>query len=195
MILVHGFAGGISAYYILKKKKAFKFSLKQLNILWFLGPLGGIFPDFDLILPFLNRDIEHRRLLTHSIVPYTLLFIIVNFLIAKIRITQHKKDFIKTAALVFYIGVCTHILLDCLVGGLQMFSPFTNLYIGFNLPFVTESPDWQYGYFTSFYAVAEAFIAAWFFYLSKDINNKIGKYLPVFFFFVAILASMVFMYL
>jgi len=195
MILVHGFAGGITTYYILKKKLHSKFSLKQLNILWFLGPLGGIFPDFDLVIPFINRDIEHRRLLTHSIVPYTLLFLLINFIVAKIRINSNQKDFIKTAALIFYIGVCTHIFLDCLVGGLQLFSPITNMYIGFRLPFEAKSPDWQYEYFTSFYAVAELLIAMWFAYISKDIKNIIGKLLPVFFFFIAILASMVFMYL
>ena len=205
MILVHGFAGAITTYYTLKNKSFSKLKLSQsdLNILWFLGPLGGIFPDFDIsILLLVDRILEHRRFLTHSIIPYTLLFILINLvlllpkkILLKMYIDNTKMQLIKLGSLIFYFGVLSHLFLDYFVGGLTLLAPFSNNYFGYELPFSAKSPLWQYRYFTSGYAIAELSVALLFFSLFNKISNKVGRYLPIFFFFVALSATLVFMYL
>lgn len=203
MILVHGFAGAITTYFILKNKSVSKlhknFTEKQYNILWAIGSIGGIFPDFDLIIAFLNRLISHRRLVTHSLIPYTVLFLVINILLLipniNSKFSKNTKDFIKLGNLVFYIAVISHLILDYFVGGLVLFSPFTDYYFGYPLPFDAKSPVWQYQYFTSGYAIAEGVVALLFFTLFSKINNKVGKYLPIFLFFIACAMTLVFMYL
>lgn len=193
MLLVHGFAGAITTFYTLNRKKDIKISSKHLNIVWFLGVLGGIFPDFDIVLPFINRAIEHRKLLTHSLIPYLLIFILINVLIAFIKISKENRDFIKIANLVFFIGVLSHLFLDFFAGGLQLLSPMANYYFGYHLPFDAQSPYWQFMYFTSYYAVGELIVAIWFMFIFKSIKNLVGRYLPIFFLLVAILATLAFM--
>ena len=194
MLLVHGFAGGIVTYYVLKSKKNLKFSKKHLNTLWFFGVLGGIFPDFDIILPFINREIEHRRLLTHSLIPYILLFLIFFVAVTYVKISKEKRELVKTSSLVFFIGVCSHLFLDYFSGGLQLLSPVTDYYFGYHLPFNAKSPSWQFMYFSSYYMLGEMLVALWFVSIFKNIKSAVGKYLPISLFLVAILATLAFMY-
>jgi len=193
MLLVHGFAGAITTYYTLNHKRNVKFSPKNLNVIWFLGAIGGIFPDFDIVLPFINREIEHRKLLTHSLIPYLALFLLINVLVALLRLDKEKKEFIKTSNLVFFIGVLSHLFLDYFAGGLQLLSPLTNCYFGYHLPFEATSPYWQFMYFTSYYVVGEIIVTIWFASIFKYIKNVVGRYLPIFFFLVAITATLAFM--
>lgn len=193
MLLVHGFAGGLTTYYTLKNNKNLKFSSKYLNFIWFLGITGAIFPDLDIVFVFLNEDIEHRRLLTHSLLPYLLLFILVNLIVYFIRINKDKKNLLLISNLVFFMGVCSHLFIDFFVGGLSLLNPFTNYYFGYMLPFADKDPDWQFKYFASPYMVVETIIALWFFEIRKYINSFVGKYLPIFLFFVAMTATIILM--
>jgi|GEM_PF-1529499 len=195
MLLVHGFAGGITTYYVLKAKKHLRFSDFQMHVLWFLGVLGGIFPDFDIVFAVLDPTVEHRRLITHSTIPYALLFVLINLICYFGKELQGRKHFILMANLVFFLGVVSHLVIDYFVGGLSLFSPITTHYFGYRLPFSAKIPQWQLRYFDSPYMVAETIVALWFLDLRKHINSFVGKNLPIFFFVVALLATLFLMFI
>jgi len=194
MLLVHGFAGAITTYYTLKNNSKLKMSQLVLNVLWFIGIVGGIFPDFDILFIFVDKNIEHRKLLTHSLVPYLVFFVLINLIIYFTRFKKDTKNLLLISNVVFFMGVCSHLLIDFFVGGLGLFSPITNYYFGYNLPFSAKSPEWQITYFSSLYMVAETLVALWYFNIRKNIKSFVGRWFPIFLFAVAISATLVLMF-
>lgn len=194
MLFVHGFAGGLTTYYTLKNQKELKLTRFQIELLWLVGVVGGIFPDLDLIYVYFNKDVHHRELISHSIVLYLLLFIIVNVLSHLFKEKKHIKDYFQLLNLVFFTGVLGHLFIDFFVGGLSLFNPISKYYFGFSLPYALKSPDWQYQYFGSFYMVLETIVALWFIDILKNIKSFVGRYLPFLLVAVAFSATIFLMY-
>lgn len=140
MVFAHAPAG----YLVLRlfekfwnKKKIFK--KKKRLILYLIGMLFSIFPDFDLFYHyFYSANIPHRQYVSHGIVIYVLLFLSIYF-VGSI----FKKQFIKSLAWVILIGVLTHLFLDTIASGIAIFTPISNLMIGFRSIFLLK-----YSFFT-----------------------------------------------
>lgn len=193
MVFAHAFVGGLTTYYSLKSNKKLKFSDFGLSIIWFFGVLGSIFPDFDLALLYINKDLEHRKLLTHSIIFYLSLFIVVNVVTYFFKLKQDKKNLILMTNLVFFLGVFSHLIIDFFVGGLVLLAPFTYYYFGYDLPFHGKSGDWS-AYFFSTYMVAESIITFWFIEVRKNISNFVGRYISFFWFLISVILTFIILY-
>lgn len=128
--------------YILDKKHHRAFPLWYVLI----AGLGGILPDIDFIITWISavfgNPILVHRLLTHSFLS-PLLFLILGILTIKVKSKQLGKHHLKTSTIFFLIsfGIITHILLDMLVhGGVALFYPFSDIFIGLNLTDKLPSP-------------------------------------------------------
>ena len=120
MLFVHALVGGLTTHYILKSKKQYRFDPIHLNIIWFFGVLGSVLPDFDISLLFFVKHVDHRLLLTHSIIPYTLLFIFINVFCSLYKSKKLNTNFVLMLNLVLYVGVLSHFLIDYFYGGFQL---------------------------------------------------------------------------
>jgi len=190
MVLTHSLIGVPITYFLLKNKTNLWKDRLNLNILFLIGIVGSVFPDFDLTLSFFVHDLNHRKLISHSIVPYLILFSTVYFFSCTLKKNQML---IKQANLIFFVTVLSHLLLDYIVGGISLFAPFSINIYGFDIYF-EKSSDFFYKYFTSWYMVAEMIlmsISMYFIYKLKEI--KINLFLPFFFLVIALL--MVYKYL
>ena len=107
-------------------------------VLW--GALAGTIPDLDVIpghfMETITR-IEFHRSMTHSI----LFAIILSPLLAKLahrihqKTTAHYMEWVQ----LFFWGLFTHALLDCLTTwGTQLFWPFSDIRIAFNTVSVVD---------------------------------------------------------
>jgi hypothetical protein len=182
MIFVHAFAGAILGKYIVKERQKVsqitqptKITKKDVSIIYFLAIVGSIFPDFDLLTLLLDRTIHHRYLISHSFTFYTILLLLL---------LPFKKWINFTYALSFYIGVVFgHFALDMVTGGIAFFAPFSNIIVGFPMPFRNlVKAAYISAYLKSNYMLAELGILAWYiFFVYKKEKDVIAKKLPVFF--------------
>ncbi len=109
----------------MEQKKTFK--KKKRLVLYLIGILFSIFPDFDLFYHyFYSANTPHRQYISHGIVIYLLLFLSI-YLIGSIS----KRQFIKSIAWVILLGVSTHLFFDMIASGIAVFAPISNLMIGF----------------------------------------------------------------
>lgn len=169
MVFVHAFAGASLAALAVRNKKL---SDKQKSIIYALGIIGSIFPDFDLTLLILKIAEAHRYFLTHSAVPYTVAILIW-------LVFTRRNDFLRLCGVVFYFGILSHLGLDMLTGGLVALAPFTYKIYGFPLPVFHSRSEWSQMYLRSTkYLGGEAAILVFYLYLLKNEKNKIAKLWP-----------------
>ncbi len=126
MLFAHAPAG----YLALKATEKFwnkvKFDKKRRIILYLVGILSAVFPDFDVIYYYLfSAESSHRTYFTHGFVFYIFIFLVI-YIIGLIW----KKRFIKSLAWVILIGSFSHLLLDMIASGITVFAPFSNWMIG-----------------------------------------------------------------
>lgn len=176
MIYTHTLLGASATYILIKNHK---FSKIQKNILYFLGIVGSTFPDFDLILMFFKPAIQHRDLLSHSLIPYSILFLVVMLILRK------SSDFAKMANTSFFLGVLTHLFSDLLFGGLVLFAPFTGIRFGFPIAPFENRFNWAVSYFHTRYMLIEVLIAGIYAYLWRKEKNSIFRGFPIFWVVVA----------
>jgi len=185
MIFAHSFVGFPLTYEILKKEK---YSTEFKKLAYFVGITSAVLPDFDLALGIFIHDLNHRKLLSHSLTPYVLLFLIT--LIVSLFLKKYTKR-LQILNLIFFVGVMSHLFLDFIAGGLALFSPFSSDIYGIIPSF--SLTNFFASYFTSFYLFFEilAFGIFWL-YLKKE-KLEIVRFLPLFFLFVAIVAMILYM--
>jgi len=135
MIFSHAPAGFLVAYFT-RKYWAQKLSEKQINYLYFLGAIFGIFPDIDVFyFYFFDATLRHREFITHSLILYLLILIVLYF-IAKII----KSGFVKALNFVFFFAVLSHLILDSLTAGIMWIYPFSHYTYGLlNFNFLANS--------------------------------------------------------
>lgn len=103
-----------------------KFNKKQTLILYILGIVFAVFPDFDLFYHyFYSAEIPHRQYISHGILIYFSLFLIF-YLIGLI----FKKEFIKSIGIVILIGSLSHLILDMIASGIGVLTPFSSYMFG-----------------------------------------------------------------
>jgi len=184
MILAHSLIGVPITHYLIKNKSEFYEKPIFTNLMYGVGIVAAVFPDFDLILSFFINDLDHRKLISHSIVPYLVVFC---FGILLSKLFRKYSSEIKILNLIFSIGVLSHLFLDALVGGVSLFSPFTDITIGFPI-FFNYTTDFYTKYFTSFYFLLEIPLMAYSVYSIIKLKNYISVVtLPFLFLITAII--------
>ncbi|MFA6296738.1 MAG: metal-dependent hydrolase [Patescibacteria group bacterium] len=127
MIFAHAPAGYLILRFTEKfwnKKKIFK--KKKRLVLYLIGIIFSIFPDFDLFYHyFYSANTPHRQYISHGIIVYLVLFLLI-YLIGLLA----KKQFIKSIAWVILLGVSTHLFLDTIASGIAIFTPLSSMMIG-----------------------------------------------------------------
>lgn len=188
MVLAHSLIGVPLTFFVLKRLTKINEqneSIRFINLVYFVGILGAVFPDFDLILTFFIEEINHRKLISHSILPYFLIFISIYFFSSLLK---KNKDKVKLLNLIFFVGIISHLLIDFLVGGISILAPVKTDIFGLPIYFNSLDSEFFYKYFTSWYIVYELiliFISI--FYIFKLRKLWVVKTLPFFLLLVAFL--------
>lgn len=163
MVFAHSLIG-VPVTYLISKNYLDKLSLSKVNLVFFIGVIGAVFPDFDLLLSFFIEDLNHRALITHSVFIYLVLWFILYLVFKKIG-----NKFLNLCLAVFFVNVLIHLFLDYLVGGISLFSPFVVGIYG-NVLYFGDSSSFFDNYFRSWYMLTE--ILALFFSLFFIIKLK-----------------------
>lgn len=182
MILAHSLIGvPITKLVITKSNKSY--SLNFLNFSYFVGIISSVLPDFDLLLSFFIDDLNHRKLISHSLLPYLALFIFILFLS---RFFPKYKNELNVLNLIYILCVSSHLLLDYLVGGIVLLSPLSSGVYGFPIFFPINEYFIQ-NYFTSRYILFEIPLIIYSLIVIKNIKNiYVPKILPFIFLISAI---------
>lgn len=169
MIFGHGFVGSAVTYSIIKKKKK-NYSKLEYNLLWIAGITASMFPDFDLLSYLFSREVNHRLMLSHSLVPYIYSFLILLFLILIItKKHTHDRKFSMLLMSVIFINIFIHLVIDVFLGGTVFFAPITYKIVGFEIMFY-KAQTWIFQYITSPYGLFE--LASFLLYLYVFIKEK-----------------------
>jgi len=134
MIFAHAPASFLLTYALKKYwQKALK--RKEIIYLYILAIVGGIFPDVDLIYYYLSSaTFSHHEVFTHSVLFYLIICGIVYFF-GYLK----KNNFLRIAAILFFLGVISHFLADSLGAGIVWLWPFSKTLFGL------DSLDWYRG--------------------------------------------------
>ncbi len=184
MVLSHSLIGVPLTYLLVRNKKDILLDKFQSNFIFLVGIVGSVFPDFDLILGFFINDLDHRKLFSHSVLPYLFFYLFVNFMIY--YLLNKNQKFWKIVNLVFLVGVLSHLFLDFLVGGISLLAPFNSGIYGFDIYFDYPDSFFNY-YFLSWYLLPEFLIllvSSYFIFKLRNIGIII--FLPVFFLITAL---------
>lgn len=186
MIFAHSFVGFPITYELLKKEN---YSKEFKNLAYFIGITSAVLPDFDLALGIFIHDLNHRQLISHSFLPYILIFLIL-FVVSRFLKKYQKR--LQLLSLIFFIGVSSHLFLDFIAGGLALLSPFYTGIVGV-VPNLSPYPNFFVSYFSSAYLFLEiAFFGIYFYYLKKE-KLEIVYVLPLLFLFIAITAMILYL--
>ncbi|MFZ2663968.1 MAG: metal-dependent hydrolase [Patescibacteria group bacterium] len=189
MYFTHSLAGAIAIKPIIDKVEK-DFTEKEKIVLWFIGITASVLPDFDLLYMFLSKSSNHRHFVTHGVTLYLIMFIIAYLL----RFIQERKEFgrkfFKILSTVFITGVLTHLVLDTLVGGIALLSPFSFKTFGFNMDIKRSGVNWLVEYLKSRYMLLELLVASLFFYVFRKKRYTASKVFS-FLYLVIALASFV----
>lgn len=160
MVFAHSFVGAPITYLLTKN---LNISEKFKNLLYFVGITGAVLPDFDLILGFFIEDINHRKLVSHSVIPYLVFFILVYVLAGLFKTYTDKLRLIN---LVLFVSILSHLIIDLLVGGVVFFAPFDLRTYGYEIPF-SNTENFFLKYFTSPYAIYELVLISSFYIFQR----------------------------
>ncbi|MBT6401463.1 metal-dependent hydrolase [candidate division WWE3 bacterium] len=180
MVFSHAFAGAALTKLIKKtvSKKMFK---KHQNIFYFVGIIAAILPDLDIISMLFDTSIRHRELLSHSLLPYVLISLII-WIISQIK----ESKPLALISVIFLVGTLSHLFFDYVAGGIALLAPFTDKIYGYAINLPSDPPLlWLSTYMKSKYMIMEFFVF-WLYVLAiKKDKNLILKLLPLFLFVVA----------
>lgn len=171
MVFAHTVLGATATYCVVRRNK---FSNIQKSIIYFLGILGSTFPDFDILFMIFFPNTEHRYFLTHSIIPYSIFFLVVAILL------RNKTKEIKLMNATFFLGVLTHLVSDMLIGGLVLLAPFSDYYFGYKITAIGNRLNWAISYFESPYFLAELTLFIPYIILWKKEKNIVYRHFPIF---------------
>ncbi len=128
MIFAHGPLGFLTAIVVRRRamRAPFSFTTRQWYLLLFIGYVGGIFPDVDLLYFYLaDASTPHRALLTHTPLVYLVLFALFGgWWWLRKRYTWFLCN------LVFVIGVMSHLITDAIVSKVMFLYPFSTRFFG-----------------------------------------------------------------
>ena len=187
MYFTHSLAGAIVTKPLINRVEN-NFTEKEKTALWFVGITASVLPDFDLIYSIFNHLSNHRDFITHGIFIYLLMVTIIYSL----SFLQDKKEFgrkfFKTLALVFLVGIATHLLIDILAGGISLLAPFTYKVLGLPLTIQRGTGNWLTVYLKSWYMIAEALMALSFGLIMRGKKYFTARVFALFYVLVALLS-------
>ncbi len=187
MIFAHSFVGVLNTYAVLKFSKH-RFSQWEYNLIWIVGVTAGVLPDFDVLIVLLNLKLKHRDFLSHSLIPYLIVTLIIFGLAFSSRWSaklREWRELLVVLGTVFMLGTFSHILIDFLSGGLVLLAPFT--YVRYGIPLMIKAPSGAgfLDYVLSIYMVAEILFLASYLYVLRFIKTPLAIYVPLFFVILA----------
>jgi len=188
MIFGHGFVGSAVTYSIVKKKEN-SFSKLEYSLLWIAGITASMFPDLDLLAYFISREVNHRHMLTHSLIPYTAaLLILLAFILLISKKHTRSRKFSLLLWCVVSLNIFVHLIIDVLMGGTVFLAPITYKMFGFEILLYKER-GWILNYVASSYGLFE--LGAFFLYLFVFIKEKnvFARVLPLLICIAAVVAS------
>jgi inner membrane protein len=164
MILAHGPLGYLLAY-VSQNRWYTQIQPAQRRWVYLAAFIGGIFPDVDLFYFYLvDSSVSHRQLITHSLITYTVLLIVM-VLLLKLRPQQR---FWWLAGIVFCVGAYSHIAADMLIGMAALFNPMSQTLYGLvSIPWYRDSWFMRYNLVTNFTAETVIILVALGTYLRK----------------------------
>ena len=189
MYFTHSLAGAVTTKLVLDRNEGI-FSKVERDILWFVGVTASVFPDFDLIIYFLNPNAtSHRQWITHSVVLYGIASLVLLFFgFFSKRKERFGRQFHMSMALVFIFGVLTHLVLDYFMGGIALFLPFNSYVYGYPIE-CNQDDNWITSYVYSWYMLVEGIVFGAYLVIQKSISNKFGKAIAFFYVGVSVLAA------
>lgn len=131
------------------------------GILMFLGLLGAIFPDFDLIYFYWvdHGLVHHHRYFIHW-PSFWLLLSIISVLWLKLSPLWISASAVKYAPLFFSLGGLSHVFLDAYVGDLWLFAPFYDKSFSlFHVP--ARYKPWWLNFIWHWTFIAELLLCVW----------------------------------
>lgn len=148
MIIAHAPIGYLLAY---TTQRWWNRSLTKTQQLWvyIVSAVAGAFPDIDLIyFYFIDSQVSHRQLLTHSFVPY-LIILLVGALLYRFNKTRYAG----VLTLWLAVGAFSHLFADMLIGQADIFAPFNSgLYGLVSFAWYRNSIFMHYSFVTNFLA-------------------------------------------
>ncbi len=176
MVFAHTVLGATATYCIVNRNK---FSKIEKSIIYFTGIIGATFPDFDILLMLIFPNTHHRYFLTHSIIPYSIFFLIMVLLLKK------SDKYLKITNAAFFLGVLTHLFSDLMIGGLVLLAPFSDYYFGYKITSIGNRLNWALDYMQSRYFLFELTLFAPFIVLWKKEKDVVFRHFPIFWTFIA----------
>lgn len=129
MIFAHGPLGSLIARSTWKPFHAMNFSNRQKHLLLLVGFIGGIIPDIDLLYTtFIDGSTPHRALITHTMVPWLIIFVV-----AALTAYLRRRQYAFAVATVFFLGNLSHLFTDMIASNLRILFPFSDAFIGLTL--------------------------------------------------------------
>ncbi len=187
MYFTHSLVGAVAQRFVIDKVDK-KFTEKEKRVLWIVGITASVLPDFDLVYSALNQMTNHRDFITHGIFIYLVISLLLYFL----SLTKDKKEFgrefFKTLALCFSIGIMTHFLMDFIVGGIVFLAPFSYKVYGPEMSFERYNGNWLLRYLKSKYMFLELFNLSYFLIVLKNNKYFFGKIIAFGYLLMAIFA-------
>lgn len=183
MIFAHSFVGVLNTYAVLKFSKH-RFSQWEYNLIWIVGVTAGVLPDFDVLIVLLNLKLKHRDFLSHSLIPYLIVTLIIFGLALSSRWSaklRERRELLVVLGTVFMLGTFSHILIDLLSGGLVLLAPFTYARYGIPLMINSHGGIGFIDYVLSIYMVVEILFLASYLYVLRFIKSPLSIYVPLFF--------------
>jgi len=167
MYFTHSLVGALFVKPIIDKAED-KFTQKEKVVLWFAGITGSVLPDFDLVYTIFHGLGNHRYFATHGIFLYIILYLLLYFIGLLHERNEFGRKFFKTLALVTILGVFSHFVIDFFIGGIAIFSPFSEIIYGLSIYYDRQTHNWLFRYLTSSYMLVEFINLVVFFKVLKD---------------------------
>jgi len=135
MFLVHGPLGLIVAHATKKIWDKDDFTSNDRALLYSSSLVTGILPDIDLLYALFDPQIDsHHTYITHTMLPYLIIFIIVSFI--SFFLKGKLRKIVRSLNLIFILNIFFHLISDSIVSDIKLFYPLSNK----TFSFLNESP-------------------------------------------------------
>lgn len=184
MYFNHALAGAIAVKPIIDRYGK-NFTQKENTVLWFIGITSAVLPDFDILYAVITGLSDHRSYVTHGMFLYLLMFLLIYGISSFQKKEIFGRKFFKIASFVFLAGVSTHFLIDFIIGGIAILSPFNYRIIGFDMVLNSNFENRLMQYLVSKYMLIEVLVAVLFIKYVGKRGYFTARVFSLFYFIVA----------
>jgi hypothetical protein len=184
MYFNHALAGAIAVKPIIDRYGK-NFTQKENTVIWFIGITSAVLPDFDILYAVITGLSDHRSYVTHGMFLYLLMFLLIYGISSFQKKEIFGRKFFKIASFVFLAGVSTHFLIDFIIGGIAILSPFNYRIIGFDMVLNSNFENRLMQYLVSKYMLIEVLVAVLFIKYVGKRGYFTARVFSLFYFIVA----------